>query len=148
MSCRRRSSNNCEKQREQNVQKYTYLLPQAEAIFSTPKNSSQIPKIWRSYMMLWNMLIFRIEAMLEGKAVNASQVLNYYKHMWKLVSKERTAGNKHTLLLPVLQQKLTSQLLNNTARKAEGESGSRKAEGLAVEIDRKSIYEVEEEMQQ
>nr|POF15867.1 hypothetical protein CFP56_17107 [Quercus suber] len=90
----------------------------------------------------------RIEAMLEGKAVNASQVLNYYKHMWKLVSKERTAGNKHTLLLPVLQQKLTSQLLNNTARKAEGESGSRKAEGLAVEIDRKSIYEVEEEMQQ
>lgn len=56
--------------------------------------------------------------------------------------------NKHTLLLPVLQQKLTSQLLNNTARKAEGESGSRKAEGLAVEIDRKSIYEVEEEMQQ
>nr|POE93143.1 putative disease resistance protein [Quercus suber] len=115
----------------------------AEAIFSTPKNSSQIPKIWRSYMMLWNMLIFRSEAMLEGKAVNASQVLNYYKHM-VMICQEAMAGihslksckllfasghdfliaenvkNKHTLLLPVLQQKLTSQLLKQHCKKGRG----------------------------
>ena len=38
-------------------------------------------------------------------------------------------------------------LQNNTARKAEGESGSRKAEGLVVEIGRRFIYEVEEVQQ-
>nr|POE93139.1 hypothetical protein CFP56_40293 [Quercus suber] len=43
---------------------------------------------------------------------------------------------------------LVLTIQNNTARKAEGENGSRKAEGLTVEIDRRSIYEVEEEMQQ
>nr|POE93144.1 hypothetical protein CFP56_40297 [Quercus suber] len=85
----------------------------------------------------------RSEAMLEGKAVNASQVLNYYKHM-VMICQEAMAGihslksckllfasghdfliaenvkNKHTLLLPVLQQKLTSQLLKQHCKKGRG----------------------------
>ncbi|KAF3963369.1 hypothetical protein CMV_012227 [Castanea mollissima] len=138
--------------REQNVQKYTYLLPQV----LQQRLSSQLQKVllkflkFGGYISCCGTCLFvddqsivtyvlqmgRSEAMLEGKAVNASQVLNYYNHM-VMICQEAMAGI-HSLKI----------FQSNTARKAEGESRSRKAEGLAVEIDRRSIYEVEQEMQQ